>query len=106
MTQKASPHCHIHTDTALTCPKCLSAAGGRSTSPAKIAASRANAKLGGKLGGRPPKWEATIVDAHDQIRTVTVTGRTRKLARAALTLAPGDVVSKLERVNKPKRGGS
>ena len=94
------PHCHIHTDTPLTCQKCLGAAGGRSTSPAKIAASRANAKLGGKLGGRPPKWEATIVDAHDQVRTVIVTGRTRKLARAALTLAAGEVVSKLERVHK------
>lgn len=48
--------CPIHPDALLikTCPKCLGAAGGRSTSPAKIAASRANAKLGAKLGGRPP----------------------------------------------------
>lgn len=43
--RKNGPHCPIHPDTALICPACIAAVGGRATSPAKIAASRENAKL-------------------------------------------------------------
>jgi hypothetical protein len=97
-------HCDVHPDTLLvkTCPKCLGAAGGRVSSPAKIAASRANAKLGGKLGGRPPRWEATVVDLHDQVRTVVVTGRTRKIAleNTKPHTVASDVITKLVRATK------
>lgn len=105
-------HCAVHPETTLVvvkyCPKCQGAKGGRVSSPAKIAASRANAKLGGKLGGRPAKWEATIVNARDQVRTVVVTGRNRQFARlaAAAHAAASDVITKLARVTRKRAASS
>lgn len=106
---KKSEHCAVHPETKLVvvkyCPKCQGAKGGSARTPAKIAASRANARLGGKLGGRPAKWEATVVNLGDQVRTVVVTGRTRKLAREHLQphLAVLDVITKLQRVASQTR---
>lgn len=42
------PHCPIHPETALICPRCIAARGGQSKSKKKLAAARRNAKLGGR----------------------------------------------------------
>lgn len=51
------PHCIAHPETALVCPRCIAAKGGRSRSKAKLAASKRNAKLGAaaRRGQRKPK---------------------------------------------------
>jgi hypothetical protein len=43
-----TPYCGVHPTTALVCPRCNAAKGGRSKSKKKLAAARKNAKLGGR----------------------------------------------------------
>lgn len=91
-------HCKIHTDTRLVkyCPACRGSAGGRVSSPAKIASSRANAQLGGKRGGRPPN--------HSPECDVTSTGRyTRDCPRCSYDAKRLNQVGKKRKPARRKR---
>lgn len=78
-TRPDGPHCPIHPETALICPACIAAKGGRSTSPAKLKALERNRKLAVKAAtkARNAKRKGRLFDF--VCRTSTCPNRGNKL---------------------------